>query len=258
MNAFLDRPQPSLLRRAISVVIAGLIGGAVVTVAGLAVHHLAEDARFRVMDVQIVGADRAPIAHLRHLADVRDEQHMLTVSVDAVVQGITRHPWVADAQARLEMPGTLVITVQEHEPVMLLALSALWYVNADGVPFRRAQSGDLDYPILSGLSPDLVTDHPQLASAVIGRALDLLAASEAGAPGGAQALSELRFHQRSGFTLVLRSGTELVLGFSDPTDRLGRLPLMIAQGLDLSAPQRIDLTAETVAVTTPLPPIERR
>jgi cell division septal protein FtsQ len=152
----------------------------------------------------------------------------------------------------MEFPSTIRISVTEHSPVMLLALDNLWYVDQDGQPFHRAHSADLDYPILTGLDETLVSMHPDLSSAVIGRALRLLDASMAPPLYGSDRISEVRFHSRTGFTLVLRSGTELMLGFSDPRARLARLEQMTQQGLDLNIPQRIDLNASTFAIATPM------
>lgn len=238
--------------------IAGLIGASVATAIGLAVHTLVEDETFRVYTIQFKGADQASLIHLRHLADVQNGQHLFTVSPAAVARSVRRHPWVKDASARLELPSTLVVTVQEHQPVMLLALEAMWYVSADGAPFRRAESHDLDYPVLTGVDAELVDDHPHLASAIIGRALTVLRATETSALGGTSVVSEVRFHRRAGFTLVLRSGSELMLGFAEPGARLDRLTPMVQQGLDLHLPQRIDLSADHVAITTPLSDIAQR
>jgi cell division septal protein FtsQ len=263
VNSLLDMPRPSLLWRVFRVVAAGVIGAAVVTAAVLAGHRVVEGEEFRVYTVDIQTSDgtawdlastpRVSAAQLRHLVDVRQGQHVATVRTSEVARAVERHPWVTSATVRLELPSTLQVTVTEHQPVMLLALDALWYVDATGQPFHRASSEDLDYPILTGLDAALVDDHPELASAVIGRALGLLEHAAAPPLHGTAAISEVRFHRRSGFALVLRSGTELRLGFSEPASQLARLNQMVGQGLDLSVPQRIDLHAARVAIATPLP-----
>ena len=55
--------------------------------------------------------------------------------------------------------------------MMLLALEHLYYVDADGTPFRTAQAEDLNYPILTGIRPDLAQNQPDHARAVIAGAL---------------------------------------------------------------------------------------
>ena len=253
MNPIFPSPETSLLRRALRVGAAGVIGGAVVTALGLTGHTLVEDESLRVYQVEFVGDVRVPEAHLRHLADIRRGQHVLTLDLDAAARGVERHPWVAEAGVQFTFPSTVTVMVREHEPVMLLALEQLWYVDAAGRPFHQASSQSLDFPVLSGIPPELVAAEPELCSAIIGRALELLSATEAPPIYGEAAISEVRFHSQTGFTLVLRSGTELALGFADPVERLERLNQMVAAGLDLQQPQRVDLNAERVAIATPLP-----
>lgn len=258
----------------------GCVGAAAVSVLALAGRYLYEDEAFRVYTVDIQSADtspqqsallrdggladahqldrttpRVPTAHLRHLVDVRQGQHLATINTADVARAVERHPWIASATVRMELPSTLRVTVTEHEPVMMVALDALWYVDADGRPFHRADTADLDYPTLTGIDADLVDGHPEIASAIVGRALGLLRDAAAPPLHGTAAISEVRFHRRTGFTVVLRSGTELLMGFQPPNEPLARLDLMVQQGLDLSTPQRIDLNAASVAIATPLPDV---
>ena len=107
----------------------------------------------------------SPTVHLRHLSDVRQGQHFAQVQTTNIAQNVMRHPWVANATVQLEFPSTVHVSVTEYKPVMLLALDDLWYVARDGHPFHRADSNDLDYPILTGLDDALINNHPDLASA---------------------------------------------------------------------------------------------
>jgi cell division septal protein FtsQ len=254
VNPLLERP-PSLLRRILRVLVWGLSGGALTTIAGLSIHHVTQDADFRVYEVRFEGNIHSTPSQLRHLADIRTDQHLLTVDLERTVAGVEQHPWVSSARARLSFPSTVTITVTEHHPRMLLALSDLWYISDEGQPFRRAQGNDLDYPVLTGIDPDFAVEQPELTSAIIGRALSLLDSTAVRPLHGPDSVSEIRFNTRTGFALVLRGGTEILLGFSDPEERLSRLMMMVDAGLDLSVPQRIDLVADRVATSGPLPEI---
>jgi cell division septal protein FtsQ len=240
------------------VLVWGLSGGALTTIAGLALHHITQDADFQVYEVRFEGHTHSTPSQLRHLADVRTQQHLLTVDLDRAVVGVSQHPWVRSANARLSFPSTVIISVTEHEPRLLLALTDLWYVSEDGQPFRRALGNDLDYPVLTGIAPEFAEEHPELTSAIIGRSLSLLDSTDQPPLYGSDNISEIQFNTRVGFSLVLRSGTEIILGFSDPEERLSRLTPMVDSGLDLNTPQRIDLVADRVATAGPLhePPAE--
>lgn len=247
-----DRSSP--LKRAARVLAAGVLGGGIVTALGLGWHHVAEDPAFRVEHLEISGNHRASTPQLRHLADVPVHQHLAAVDLDRVRAGVMRHPWVEAATVRRTYPGGLEIQVQEHEPALLLAAGRLWYLDADGRPIKQAESGDLDYPVLTGLDPVLADARPDLAGAVIQGALRVWRACD-GDPIAPELVSEIHHDPLTGYELVLDSGTRLVLGTGSPQPALDRLRRMIRVGLDLSVPQRIDLDIETVAVATPLPSI---
>jgi hypothetical protein len=65
-------------------------------------------------------------------------------------------------------------------------------------------------------------------------------------------LSELHFDTHRGFSLVLRNGSRLVLGFGDAKSRLDRIEQMVALGLNLSDPAVVDLDIDSMAVVTPI------
>lgn len=231
-----------------------MIGGAVVSALGIGVHQGLEDEDFRVQHVEITGAQRVSPVALRHLVRVQEGAHLGAIDLDRVRTDVERHPWVAEASVSRSFPSTLQVRVREHEPVMLLALDHLWYLNAEGEPFRVADSADLDYPVLTGFPPELAQSRPDLSQAAVTGALRLYTALQ-DSPVDLAMLSEIHFDARLGFEVVLRSGTRLTIGFDDPAPALGRLSRMVDAGLDLSEPQHIDLVPETLAVAAPLPPI---
>ena len=244
-------PEP-LQARVRRVVGTGVAGGLAVTVAGLIVHEVAVGAAFEVHRVDIAGNVRVSDVALRHLADIRSGTHLGEVDLQQAVAGVQAHPWVARAEGRLLFPSGVQILVEEHQPVMLLALEQLWYVDGHGRVFRQADGADLDYPVLNGMDPALVTDRPDVARAVLTEATDILDATAGHPLVGADHLSELRFDASAGFTMILRSGTELVIGFDDIDVRIDRFDRLVDSGFDPSAPHRIDLGGRRVAVAAPL------
>jgi len=230
----------------------GIGGGVLFSGIWLGTRSFLEHPSLHVENVVFDGHIVATDAELRHLSDIRSGKHVMRIDLQRAVDGVTRHPWVKDASAQIQLPSGVNISVQEHRPFMMVALEELWYVDSSGEIFARARTEDLDYPILSGLDTDLVEHRPQVANAIVGRTLRLLQATHINALNGPQSISEVHFDNGRGFSVVLRTGTELTLGFADPTDRLSRLDQMVEQGLDLSTPQRIDLEAETVAIAAPL------
>jgi hypothetical protein len=224
-----------------------------VTGASLAWHHFEEAPEWEVHEVSIEGNERASSPAIMHLANIRQSDHLLDVDLEQTRAEVERHPWVKSAYITREYPSTIHIDVEEYEPLMLLALERLYYVDQDGTPFRTASSEDLDYPTLTGIRPDLAQNQPDHARAVIAGALRLYEAIEDHERVGPKQLSEIHFSSEYGFELVLRRGSRLVFGIGDPAEPLTRLNRLLGIGLDLDSPQRVDLDADTVAVATPIP-----
>jgi len=135
---------------------------------------------------------------------------------------------------------------------MLLALDELWLVDDKANIFKRADSSLLDFPVLSGIDPDFLKEHPTIARAIIDDANAIYRVVDADEQLALTELSEIHFEAHAGFTLVLRSGSRIVLGFADPAPALDRLTRMRERGLNLETPQQIDLDVGSVAIATPL------
>lgn len=206
----------------------------------------------RVTALTVTGNVRASTVSLRHLADVRAGDSLLTVDLDAVVDGVTRHPWVASANVRRVLPDKLHIEVQEHETAMLVLLRGLYRVSSDGTVFARARSSELDMPVLTGLDPDLADAGPVAARGVIRQALRTLTLLEETGALSQDRVSEVAFDTDLGFSLVLRNGGRVHLGYQDPALQAGRLADLQAAGLDISRPHEVDLDLNGLALATPL------
>jgi cell division protein FtsQ len=237
------------MRQVLTWTFAGVCSTAALWGVGTAIAH---GDTFQVSEVVFVGNERAGDVQLRHLADIQSGAHLFNVDLSRAVRGIERHPWVKKASARRRFPGSIEVRVQEHVPKMLLAIGDLWMLDEEGNVFKRANSSLLDFPVLTGIEPSLFQEHPNVARAILNDAIAVHEAVEADDQLALSDLSEIHFDKRTGYALILRSGTQIVLGFADPAPALDRLSRMREHGLDILTPQRIDLDVGSVATATPL------
>ncbi len=206
----------------------------------------------RVGELTVSGHERASAVSLRHLADVRDGDSLLTVDLDAVVEGVTRHPWVASATVRRVFPDQLHITVTEHDTALLVMQRGLYRVDSEGSIFARARSHELDLPVLTGLDPEIADHSPVAARGVIRQGLRTLALLDSSGAVSEDLVSEVHYDLELGFTVILRSGSRVVLGYQDPALMARRLTDLQAAGLDLSSPHEVDLDLDGLALARPL------
>lgn len=236
------------MRLSLRTILTGLIG--VASASGVAWLLLASPyVRFHTL--RVVGNTRATTVAVAQLAALPAGDPLLLVDLDSAVAAVERHPWVARVEASRRLPDTVVLRVEERQAAAVVQLDQLYVVDADGTPFVKAGPADMDHVIFTGLDPALASREPALARRIIRDGLLLVAAAPGRAGLSESDVSEVHFDASAGYTLFLRNGGEVLLGFQD-ADRLDRLDLLAKNGLDLSKPHRIDLAAERLAVVTPL------
>lgn len=208
-----------------------------------------EHLRFRTL--RVVGNERASEAQIRHLADLTPGDPLLALDLDHAALSVGRHPWVAQVEARRVFPDTVVLHVRERQVRALLLLDELYLVDTEGTPFRKADAADLDHPVITGLPLALADAEPALARRIVHDALGILDAASGRAGLREDDISEVRFDAEAGYTLALRNGGEVLLGFQESA-ALSRLDALASRGVDLSRPLRVDLGSPRTAVVTPL------
>jgi len=205
-----------------------------------------------IEDVEFQGFRNADPATLRHLADVRNGMSPWHVDTAQVVQNVERHPWVKSADARWASTTELVVVVSEFEPAAVLHWNRLLYVDEQGLPFLEADSAALDFPQITGITPELESRHPDLPRLAVRNALWLVDELDLRGVLPRQELSEIAFSTSRGFTL--HTGPSRVVfahgNLERQTDRLAQL--VAHRGVDLSHPTYIDLGPAEVAIVRPM------
>jgi cell division septal protein FtsQ len=207
----------------------------------------------RVQSVEVVGAEHAGQASIRHLADLSLGESLLLIDTQRSLDQVASHPWVEHVELSRHLSGEVVVTVQEHESALLLAThKGLYRVSPQGKVFVRARGGELDQVLLTGLSPELLDQQGPLSQRIISEALAVLVRVDSSSAISRDDLSELHFDPLLGFSLLMRNGTEIRIGYLSPDQAITRLDAMVQRSLDLSEPTLVDLDLDGLALATPL------
>lgn len=139
--------------------------------------HLSRTDALAIKTIVVDGTSAERAEQIKGLLGVKREDNLLFADLRAIRARAETHPWVAKAAVKRELPDTLRVVVETREPVMLLALDRLYYVDSSGLPFKALTPGDrYDLPVLTGLRRDDLTERPEIAREAIAGALELLAA----------------------------------------------------------------------------------
>ncbi|MBP2674733.1 MAG: Cell division protein FtsQ [Deltaproteobacteria bacterium] len=151
------------------------------------------------------------------------KRNIWTVPVDEVSRRLASHPWIRSVSVRKAFPDRLVVRIEEHRPVAMVNLDALWYVNGDGKLFKRITAYDpKNLPIVTGFSVGDLRAKDAVTARDFRKALELAQAAEAGPLRGN--LSEVHFDAQDGYTLVTRdTGVQFRVGGMDHQKAIRRV-----------------------------------
>jgi cell division protein FtsQ len=214
-------------------------------------RHVVESPRFAVRDVRVTFAvdgdkqgkqdkqdqqdrqDRQATPHVtadevRELAGVDIGDKLLAVDADAVAKLLASHPWIASARVRRELPSVLAVEITERHAVASALLGALYLLDADGRPFKRATFEEADgLPVITGVTREQYAALRHASEAVFREAIGLVGAY--GTDPARPKLSEVHVDARSGFSLVLMDGGgQIRLGRGEVDGKLARMDRIIA------------------------------
>lgn len=112
---------------------------------------------FGVQHILVEGARELDEHDVRALAGVEDDTNLLRLSLDAVIAGVERSPWVAEVSAERSLPATLVIRVVERRPAGWLDdPGGRAVIAVDGTVLERVQTPPAALPSLGTTSGQLV------------------------------------------------------------------------------------------------------
>ncbi len=182
---------------------------------------------FAVKIIRVEGNKRAAAPQVQRLIKDVVGRQIFTLELANVQQAAATHPWVRQVEARRELPDTLVLEVQEHEPLALMLLGHLYLVSVEGRVFKRASAEETDgLPVITGINRVDYMNNSGAQAPRLQQALDALAMyREQERP----PLSEVNVSELNEVTLYMRrGGVALRFGKLINKDRLEKLDSVLA------------------------------
>jgi cell division septal protein FtsQ len=159
------------------------------------------------------------------LAGVKPGDDMLAMKPRHIGEHLLKNPWVEKVKVRRYLPHALTIEITEREPVAVVNMGYLYYLDKKGEVFKPLTGGDrLDYPVLTGISEEDMWKDPAGARAALKEALALISLLSGGQVLSLVDISEIHYDKGYGFTLfTIRGGVPVKLGNSCYSEKLARL-----------------------------------
>lgn len=238
-----------------SLTLAGLCLGLVVLY-----HQLLTSSLFCIKDInniELEGAKRLSRGLVLEQSKVGPGASLLAIRPGQVEGALMAHPWIAKAEVSRRWPNSLLLKIQERDPVALVQFGEeLLYMDRQGMIFKPLSPGDPhNFPVITGLTPEQFRhpagDLPQVVAQAF-QLMDVL--KKTPPPLNLENISEIHVDLERGFTLYANGvGVGLDLGLQEYPEKLQKFaqlwPVLVQKGL-LSKINRINLNYPRRALVT--------
>lgn len=198
-------------------------------------------------NIEIEGTHRLSHELVLELTGLGPHTNLLALRPGRVEQALVSHPWIAQAELTRKWPQRLHLRIREREPVALVQMGELYYVDRQGRLFKPLSPGDPhDFPVITGLGGEHFPPGDGPLPEALGKVLTLLdLLKEAPPPLHLENIAEVHVDQDRGLTLYANGlGSAVHLGWTDFPEKLNKFarvwPLLTRRGL-LSRVERINL-----------------
>jgi cell division protein FtsQ len=189
------------------VAIAALVTGAIVAGGYYGYHFITTSERFAVRAIEVHGNEAVTAAEIQALMGVAPGDNIFAIELGAMTRAIESDPTIARASVRRELPGTLIVEVEENQPAALVELGGLYLADREGRVFKRAaiERGDgRGLPVITGLSRAAYVSEPEAVHVEIREALGAAELYQSGEDAFERpALGEINLHRRHGITFTM-------------------------------------------------------
>jgi cell division septal protein FtsQ len=134
------------------------------------------------------------------------------------------NPWTETVKVHRYFPDRLSISITEREPLAIVNMGFIYYLDKKGTVFKVLTQGDrLDYPVITGFSEDELSRNPVGTRDALKTTCELLKVLREKGSFILADVSEIHYDKGYGFTLFTASGALPVkVGSGDFAAKVGR------------------------------------
>jgi len=196
-----------------------------------AVQMLVSSDLFRIERILARGGKYLSQEQLVALSDIRLGVNSFELDLDLIGRKIEENPWVREARVQRVFPRQVEIAIEEREPVAIINLGYLYFLDRHGEVFKVLEAEDnLDYPVITGFDDQKIREHDPATARELKQIVLLLDDLQEREHFGLRQLSEISRNPGGGLALyTLDAGVKIKLGRQDFKKKLDRLERIYAE-----------------------------
>ena len=214
-------------------------------------HYLLTSPYMRLEQVEMTGVGPEMREQLIQMCGLDADQGLLSLHLYELKRKMEAHPWVRTVKLERRFPHTLVVEAEKQAPAALAQIDGFYYVNRWGEIFMKvAESDDMDFPVITGLSTDSAQVQNELRQAV--HVVRVLETQEG--PWSASQLSEIHLGKNGDMSLYFNHvKAEITLVWNELGEKMNvlkRVAEHLNQSGNIARVTRIDLNCMDGAVVS--------
>jgi cell division septal protein FtsQ len=120
---------------------------------------------------------------------------------------LTNNPWVETVRIHRYFPDRLSISITEREPLAIVNMGYIYYLDKKGTVFKVLNEGDkLDYPVVTGFNEEEMNSNPKGTGEALKTTCELLGVLREKGAFILADVSEIHYDKGYGFTLFTSTG----------------------------------------------------
>ena len=188
-------------------------------------HLVSRIVLFKLDTIEVTHNRRIDRREIITLANVSPGDDLIHLNPRRIGEQLEKNPWIESVRVKRYFPHTLAIEVTEREPVAVINVGYLAYLDTKGTVFKPLNEGDsLNYPIITGITEDDFARDPTGIKRALTETVGLIALLKQGEVFRLEDVSELHYDKGFGFTLfTTQGGIPVRLGTDGYPEKLARL-----------------------------------
>jgi cell division protein FtsQ len=186
---------------------------------------------FRIDQVSVKGNQRLSDQQVVDLSDVQVGVNTFNLDLNLIGRKIEENPWVQQARVQRIFPRQIGVHIQERQPVAIVNLGYLYYLDNQGEIFKVLDANDkLNFPIITGFEYEKAQGHDEGYAQRLTQIVSLLSDLRQRELFNLDQISEIHQDVDGGLSLFTFDGSvKIKLGQSGYREKLDRLERIYAE-----------------------------
>ncbi len=162
---------------------------------------------FSLKSIEVTSATHLTREEILGLAGIEPGKDLLRMNLQRMGEHILQNPWVETVKINRYFPDSVSIAIAEREPVAIVNMGFIYYLDKQGKVFKVLNHGDkLDYPVVTGLNEEELSNDPKGSKEALEATCYLLKILREKGAFILADVSEIHYDKGYGFTLFTASG----------------------------------------------------